>query len=113
MGRRKCKGQPLISGKRNNETKRNCESRTTSVIVKNGSNNIIVNTTTIGDLSKHRENVVNKVNAAIKLVESLEHTETDTKDLRYPIDHIWTDEAVEIANEILKCCVKNKIKITK
>ena len=109
-------GRSRKAGKRKNVVPQNNGSKTTSVIVKNNSNQIVVNTTTIGDLSKHKENVINKVQSAIKLVESLDRPESEAKCTVYPIDHVWTIENTKIANEMLRSCVLargNNLKITK
>ena len=116
MGRRQNKGrQPIIIGKPNNVAKSLNESRTTKVVLTSESNTIIVNTTTVGDLSEHRQNVIQQVEQAIQVVEELDLSNASEKVAKFAsVDEQWTKVMSKTTMEVFMVeCMQNPAKITK
>ena len=116
MGRGRNKGrQPIIIGKPNNAAKSHNESRTTKVVLASDSNTIIVNTTTVGDLSEHRQNVIQQVEQAIQVVEELDLSNASEKVAKFAsVDEQWTKVMSKTTMEVFMVeCMQNPAKITK
>ena len=118
MARRRNKGRlPIIIGKPNNVAKSHNESKTTRVVLTDESNTIIVNTTTVGDLSKHKQNVFERVEQAIKIVKELDLSNAREKVAQFcSVDEQWTKVmGTKAAKAYMAMCrlPQNRVRITK
>ena len=115
MGRNKYEvNNTIILGRRNNEVKNNTIERTTKVVLKNGQTEIVLKSTTVGNLAKHNANVKQQVAEAVKIVETLELAESLGKrsDSRpnpwCKMDEFCSSKSIKIANEIVLQCIRNR-----